>query len=117
MLRVQVAVHPDDVVLWQKLGHLLQKSHDDIAAAEAFSQAGRLYARDGFFLKAVALTKQVLNLDPNRVADREALGRSFEALQLNTEAKEAYKLALKHHQAINSVDGVVRMMEALQRVQ
>jgi tetratricopeptide (TPR) repeat protein len=54
---------PRDVRILQKMGELFQKKNDNAQAAQYFTRVGESYTTDGFFLKAVALYKQVLKLD------------------------------------------------------
>jgi tetratricopeptide (TPR) repeat protein len=61
-----VAKDPHNVQLLQKLGELHQKRGNVSDAATYFIRVGEEYARDGYFLKAVALLKQCLKLDPTR---------------------------------------------------
>ena len=50
-----------------KLGEFSQRRGDSAAAAAAFRHVAQRYADDGFFLKAIALTKQVLKLNPRLI--------------------------------------------------
>lgn len=65
---------PTDIRLLQKLGEVCQKGGDNIKAAAAFARVGECYERDGFFLKAVALLKQVMKLDPESPGTNFKLG-------------------------------------------
>ena len=56
---------PKDVRVLQKMGELYQKKNDNAQAAHYFTKVAESYSTDGFFLKAVALYKQVLKLNPN----------------------------------------------------
>ncbi|HEX6864957.1 MAG TPA: tetratricopeptide repeat protein, partial [Thermoanaerobaculia bacterium] len=58
-------VDPKDGRVLQKMGELYQKKNDNAQAAHFFTKVAESYASDGFFLKAVALYKQVLKLDPS----------------------------------------------------
>src|SRR5439155_18189449 len=91
----QLAKAPDDTRLLQKLGELLQKEGEDRKAAEMFARVAANYERDGFFLKAVALLKQVVRLsfDVTRV---EKLAILHEKLGLTREAGEVRRLAVEH---------------------
>src|SRR6188508_398448 len=55
---------PRDVRVLQKMGELFQKKNDNVQAAQYFTKVAESYATDGFFLKAVALYKQVQKLNP-----------------------------------------------------
>src|SRR5256885_1161016 len=53
---------PDDVRVLQKLAELYQKMKRPAEAADCFEKVARTYATQGFYLKAVALYKQVLKV-------------------------------------------------------
>lgn len=65
---------PTDVRLLQKLGELCQKAGDNVKAAAVNARVAECYERDGFFLKAVALLKLVLKLDPDSPGTTFKLG-------------------------------------------
>lgn len=79
---------PTDQRLLMKAGELSQKLGDNIRAAHYFDRLANEFARDGFFLKAVALSKQVLKLAPDLAGARERLLRMYGELGLETEARE-----------------------------
>ena len=101
-LEEELAQDPTNVRLLQRLGELRQKMGDNPGAADAFARVAAVYERDGFLLKAVALSKQVLKLDPERNDLRfnlvelhaqlglvsEAIGWLRVALQVATEQKD-----------------------------
>src|SRR5258708_12642690 len=55
-------VDPDDVRILQKLAELYQKMQRRDEAADCFEKVARTYSAQGFYLKAVALYKQVLKV-------------------------------------------------------
>jgi len=70
---------PRDMRVLQKMGELYQKKGDNAQAASFFTRVAEIYAQDGFFLKAVALYKQVLKLNPDLV--EVMVNRSHETLR------------------------------------
>ena len=64
-----------DVRILLKVGELHQKKGDDKAAAAAFQKVAETYAEQGFFLKSVAVYKQIVKLDPDDLrVERAARG-------------------------------------------
>src|SRR5260370_8547476 len=55
-------IDPDDVRVLQKLAELYQKMNRKAEAADCFEKVAKTYAAQGFYLKAVALYKQVLKV-------------------------------------------------------
>src|SRR3712207_8094733 len=55
---------PKDVRVWLKIGDLYAKKGSKQDAIETYGKVARFYHEQGFFLKAVAVYKQILKLDP-----------------------------------------------------
>ena len=106
---------PKDVRVLQKMGELYQKKNDPTQAAQYFAKVAESYATDGFFLKAVALYKQVLKLDPSQLDVNLKLAELHQQLGLMTEAFGYLQGVAAHHEqkgdARASLDVLKRMME------
>lgn len=90
-------VDPKDVRILQKMGELYQKKNDNNAAATYIVKVAESYAKDGFFLKAVAQYKQVLKLDPSLVDINLQLAELHQQLQLMGEAMAYYQVVANHY--------------------
>ena len=90
-------VDPTDVRVLQKMGELYQKKSDNPQAAHFFTKVAESYAQDGFFLKAVALYKQVLKLNPDLVEVNLKLAELHQQLGLMTEAMAYFQVVVAHH--------------------
>jgi tetratricopeptide (TPR) repeat protein len=75
-----------DVRILLKVGELHQKKGDDKAAAAAFQKVAETYAEQGFFLKSVAVYKQIVKLDPDDVRANERLAALYQQLGLLSDA-------------------------------
>lgn len=98
---------PDDIRLLQKAGELFQKRGDNKSAATYFARLAECYARDGYLLKAVALLRQVVKLDPGlidllpRVASlHDELGLEREASEYLLQARDAFVKAGRIKEAL-----------------
>jgi tetratricopeptide (TPR) repeat protein len=89
---------PRDVRVLQKMGELFQKKNDNVQAAAFFTRVAECYAGDGFFLKAVALYKQVLRLNPELVEVNLKLAELHQQLGLLTEAMAFFQTVVAHHE-------------------
>ncbi len=89
---------PRDVRVLQKMGELYQKKGDNPQAASFFTRVAEVYAQDGFFLKAVALYKQVLKLNPDLVEVNVKLAELHQHLGLMTEAMAFFQVVVVHHE-------------------
>src|SRR5688500_16876055 len=88
---------PKDVRILQKMGELYQKNNEHPQSAHYFTKVAESYSSDGFFLKAVALYKQVLKLNPNLIEVNLKLAELHQQLQLMSEAMAYYQIVANHH--------------------
>ena len=75
-----------DVRVLLKVGELYQKKGDETLAADAFTRVAETYAEHGFFLKAVAVYKQIVKLTPEDVRVNERLAGLYQQLGLMSDA-------------------------------
>ncbi len=75
-----------DVRVLLKVGELQQKKGDNAAAAETFSRVADAYGEQGFFLKAVAVYKQMMKLAPDDVRVNERLAALYQQLGILSDA-------------------------------
>src|SRR5512141_641055 len=75
-----LADDPRDVRVLLKVGELQQKKGDNRAAAETFGRVADAYGEQGFFLKAVAVYKQIIKLTPDDARVNERLASLYQQL-------------------------------------
>ncbi len=106
---------PKEVRVLQKMGELYQKKNDNEQAALFFTKVAESYSTDGFFLKAVALYKQVLKLNPNLIEVNLRLAELHQQLQLMSEAMAYYQIVANHHDKAgdskSSLDTLKKMVD------
>ena len=81
-----LAEDPKEVRVLLKVGELHQKKGDNAAAAQTFNQVAEIYGEQGFFLKAVAVYKQIAKLEPDDVQVNERLAALYQQLGLMNDA-------------------------------
>ncbi|HYV65463.1 MAG TPA: tetratricopeptide repeat protein, partial [Myxococcales bacterium] len=89
-------VDPDDVRTLQKLAELYQKMRKQSEAADCFEKVARTYAAQGFYLKAVALYKQVLKV-VERVEVNVRLAELYQQLGLIGDATKEWQTVAAQH--------------------
>ena len=102
-----------DVRVLLKVGELYQKKGDDRMAADAFKRVAETYADQGFFLKSVAVYKQVVKLDPEDVRVNERLAGLYQQLGLLSEAMGQFQVIAAAYEKAG--DGA-RLLDALKRM-
>ena len=82
---------PKDVRTWLKIGDLYTRKGQKAEATQTYGQVAEAYAQQGFFLKAVAVYKQILKLDPDILDVQLKLGEMYEQLALISDALATYE--------------------------
>lgn len=80
-----------DVRSLLKIGDLFVRKGDRASAIETYQTVADHYAQQGFFLKAIAVYKQILKLDPSRLDAQVRLGEMYEQLQLTSDAMSVFE--------------------------
>jgi tetratricopeptide (TPR) repeat protein len=87
---------PKDVRVWLKIGDLYAKKGAKQDATETYQKVARFYHEQGFFLKAVAVYKQILKLDPRQVDVTLKLAELYRQLGLMSDAMQHYEAVAAH---------------------
>ena len=82
---------PRDVRVWLKIGDLHAKKNDKNAATDTYSKVAEFYSEQGFYLKAVAVYKQILRIDPTQVGVNLQLAELYKQLGLLNDAMKQYE--------------------------
>jgi len=85
-----IAGDPNDVRSLLKIGDLQQRQGHNELACDAYSQVAQTYSKQGFFLKAAAVLKQILSINPQLLAINLKLASIYEKLELGPDARRQY---------------------------
>ena len=106
---------PRDVRTLLKIGDIYSKKGDREEATKVYRRVAEFYAEQGFFLKAVAVYKQILKYDPDELEVTFKLAELYEHLGLTQEAMAQYQnVAIIHDESGNSREALTvlaRMVE------
>jgi tetratricopeptide (TPR) repeat protein len=80
-----------DVRIWLKIGDLYAKIGKKHEAAEVYQKVAQFYSEQGFYLKSVAVYKQILKLDPRLVDVNQRLAELYKQLGLLSDAMMQYE--------------------------
>ena len=104
---------PNDVRTWLKIGDLYSRKGSRNEACDTYAKVAQQYAQQGFFLKAVAVYKQILKLDPDRLDVSSKLAEMYEHLQLVSDALNTYETvasaAARQGNVQGALDALARM--------
>lgn len=83
---------PKDVRVWLKIGDLYAKKGAKPEATETYLKVAKFYSEQGFYLKAVAVYKQILKLDPRLVEVNLKLAELYRQLGLLSDAMQHFEM-------------------------
>jgi tetratricopeptide (TPR) repeat protein len=83
---------PKDVRVWLKIGDLYAKKNAKGEATETYMKVAKFYSEQGFYLKAVAVYKQILKVDPRLVEVNLKLAELYRQLGLLSDAMQHFEM-------------------------
>ncbi|MHB1846240.1 MAG: SPOR domain-containing protein [Deltaproteobacteria bacterium] len=104
---------PKDIRILLKVGELHQKRGDNVQAAQYLLKVAEAYSNDGFFLKAAAVYKQVLKLNPSLVDVNLKLAELYQQLGLMNDALQQFQLvasSYEHQGDMQAALGILRKL-------
>ena len=104
---------PGDVNILNKAGDLLTRLNRNEEAIPYFTKIAEHFARDGFFLRGIAIYKKINRLDPSRLDVYERLAELYAKQGLTTEAKSQYQVLADYHAKNNNVVGAVGIYQKM----
>ncbi len=88
---------PKDVRVWLKVGDLYAKKGAKAEATETYLKVAQFYGEQGFYLKAVAVYKQILKIEPRLVDVNLKLAEVYRQLGLLSDAMQQFELVAAHY--------------------
>src|SRR6476661_10223205 len=108
--------NPNDVNTLNRIGDLWVRINRNDEAVKTFGRIADFYAKDGFFLKAIAIYKKINKLDPSKLEVYGKLADLYAKQGLAMEAKSQYQVLadyyLKHGDPNNAL-GIYRKISEL----
>lgn len=99
-----VEADPRDVRTLLKIGDLYTRKGANREATDTYHKVAEHYATQGFFLKAVAVYKQILKLQPTRLDITVRLAEMYENLQLVSDALQTYEQVASAYARDGNID-------------
>ncbi|MBI5508422.1 MAG: tetratricopeptide repeat protein [Deltaproteobacteria bacterium] len=104
---------PKDVRTLLKIGDLQTRIGDHAAATKTYDQVAQFYADQGFFLKAVAVYKQILKIDPALVEVNVKLADLYHQLGLLSDASNQYRQISQIYEKLGKVEESIQVLRKM----
>jgi pilus assembly protein FimV len=110
-----VADDDKDVRIWLKIGDLYAKLGKKAEAAETYAKVAQFYSDQGFYLKAVAVYKQILKIEPRLVDVNHKLAELYKQLGLLSDAMQQYEaVAAFYHREGKTRDALAALKQIVE---
>lgn len=105
--RKLLAENPNDINTLNRIGDLYARINRIDEAVDFFFQIADRYTAEGFFVKAIAIYKKIIKLDPTRLDVYEKLAELYHRQGLVNEARTQYQVLadyyVKHANAASAI--------------
>ena len=89
---------PNDANMLNRVGDLYARQDKLDEAVALFQKIAEGYGREGFFVKAIAIYKKIIRLDPTQIDIYERLAELYHRQGLVSEARSQYQVLADYHQ-------------------
>ena len=104
---------PKDVRTLLKIGDLQTRAGKHAEATETYSRVAQFYAEQGFFLKAVAVYKEILKIDPTLVDVNLKLAELYHQLGLLSDATNQYRQISQIYEKQGRIDDAIDVLRKM----
>ncbi len=111
--RKLLAENPNDASTLNRLGDLYARIDRIDEAVRLFSQIADRYTDDGFFVKAIAIYKKIIKLDPTRLAVYERLAELYHKQGLIPEARTQYQVLVDYYQKHSNPASAISVLQKM----
>lgn len=111
--RKLLADNPNDASTLNRLGDLYVRLARIDEAVKLFAQIADRYGEDGFFVKAIAIYKKIIKLDPTRLAVYERLAELYHKQGLVTEARTQYQVLVDYYQKHSNPTAAISVLHRM----
>lgn len=105
--------HPSDMRIRLKVAETYFKSHDIDHAVESYRQVAEHYEREDFILKAVAVYKSILKLNPALVEVNLKLAELYEKLSMPQDVGNQYRIVMETYATLGDKEKVIETCRKL----
>jgi len=108
--------NPKDISTLNKVGDLYVRINRPSDSIPFFTRIADFYAKDGFFLKAIAIYKKINKIDPARLEVYEQLADLYHKQGLTQDARSQYQVLADHYTKNNRTDDAIEAYKKMAAV-
>ncbi len=105
--------NPTDTSTLNRVGDLYARIERFDEAVRLFTQIAEHYTSDGFFVKAIAIYKKIIKLDPTVLRVYEKLAALYAKQGLITEARTQYQVLADYYQKHDNVASAITIYQRM----
>lgn len=105
--------HPNDMRIRLKIAETYFQSKDIANAIAAYRQVADHYEKENFILKAVAIYKNILKLDPTLVEINMKLAELYKKLNMLPDCVNQYRIVMETHATLGEKEKVIETCRQL----
>jgi tetratricopeptide (TPR) repeat protein len=105
--------NPNDINTLNRVGDLYARIQRIDEAVDFFNQIAEQYAGEGFFVKAIAIYKKIIKLDPTRLDVYENLAELYHRQGLVTEARTQYQVLADYYQKHENATSTIAIYQKM----
>jgi pilus assembly protein FimV len=105
--------NPNDINTLNRIGDLYARIQRIDEAVDFFTQIAEQYATEGFFVKAIAIYKKIIKLDPTRLEVYEKLAELYHRQGLVNEARTQYQVLADYYQKHDNAASAIAIYQKM----
>src|SRR3982751_4526286 len=111
--RKLLADNPNDINTLNRIGDLYARIQRIDEAVDFFTQIAEQYSTEGFFVKAIAIYKKIIKLDPTRLEVYEKLAELYHRQGLVNEARTQYQVLADYYQKHDNAASAIAIYQKM----
>ena len=109
-------MYPDDITVRLRLGEVYVRMEKKPEAVKEYTEVAKFHSDSGFFLKSIAVYKQILKIDDSDVNIRLHLAELYSKQGISADAVFQYMIAMKKFENDGSEDDVIDVLKKIRAI-
>lgn len=111
-----LGMYPDDITVRLRLGEVYVRMRKRPEAVKEYTEVAKFHSDSGFFLKSIAVYKQILKIDDSDVNVRLHLAELYNKQGITADAVFQYMTAMKKYEDDGLEDDVIDVLKKIRAI-